>query len=251
MQFLGHEISNIHNSWSGFIKNQTENLRSIEEEISACEYTPDKDKILRFLEVDLQHIKVVILGQDPYPQKGVATGRAFEVGTLKSWGEKFKNVSLKNIIRAIYKSETGYVLKYSELTKDKLNQTFQILPPSKLFAHWEEQGVLLLNTSFTCEIGKPGSHAKYWQSFTQDLLTFIAEKNEKIKWFLWGDHAMKAVENVAIKKENIISSFHPMMCYDRENDFLYTTPNCFEKTKEIVDWIGIENEGMIEQKSLF
>jgi len=87
------------------------------------------------------------LGQDPYPQTGVATGRAFEVGTLKSWNQPFKNISLKNILRALYKAYSGQIIKFSQL-KEKFDNEFSVLPPGKLFEHWEKQGVLLLNTSF-------------------------------------------------------------------------------------------------------
>lgn len=253
MLFLGEKFLNIHESWNGFIYEQSAKLKLIEDQIQESKYTPEADKILRFLEVDLNSVKVIILGQDPYPQQGVATGRSFEVGTLKSWIDKFSNVSLKNIIRAIYKAEKSEIVKYSDLIKTKLNQNFNILPPTKLFSYWETQGVLLLNTSYTCEIGKPGSHAKIWFPFTQELLQFIAKENSNIIWFLWGDHAKKAVEKVDIKEHHKIESFHPMMCYDRENDFLYAVPNCFEKTWNLIDWTGYRNQKIeqAEQKGLF
>jgi len=251
MQFSGKDVGQIHYSWQDFIKNQEFRLQEIEDEIAKSNYTPLAEKVFRFLHVDLQQVKIVILGQDPYPQAGVATGRAFEVGTLKSWNEKFKNVSLKNIVRAIYKAETKEIVKYNDLVNNKLGQSFHVLSPSKLFSYWEEQGVLLLNTSFTCEIGKPGSHATIWHQFTENLLQFISKENEQIIWFLWGDHAMKAVANIPLEKENVISSFHPMMCYERENDFLYTSPNCFEKTWEIIDWTGYRDKKTTELKQQY
>jgi len=165
--------------------------------------------------------KIIILGQDPYPQPGVATGRAFEVGTLKSWNEPFKNTSLKNILRALYKAYTGEVLKYNELKK-KFDNEFPVLPPGKFFQNWEKQGVLLLNISFTCTPGQPGSQRKNWQEFTHVLLDFITENAKYATWFLWGNHAREATKNIPLKKS--IFTMHPMMCYDlphRENDFLF------------------------------
>jgi uracil-DNA glycosylase len=250
MHFLFNQTYEIHPSWDDFISNQSAELAEIEKKIEN-NYTPTSERILRFLNVDLAKIKVIILGQDPYPQKGVATGRAFEVGTLKSWGEKFNNVSLKNIVRAIYKAEKKNIVKYSQIINSELNNSFFIHSPQTLFQHWEEHGVLLLNTSFTCEIGKPGSHKKIWNQFSQELLKFINEKNGNILWFLWGDHAMKATEEISIKEENKIASFHPMMCYDRENDFLYTTPNCFEKTWDLIDWTGFRDKKVNMNQTLF
>ncbi|MFW6310335.1 MAG: hypothetical protein ACOC1D_04465, partial [Prolixibacteraceae bacterium] len=88
----------VHQTWEKFLSREIKELIcQTEKEITKQNFTPPADKVLRFLEVPLDQIKVIILGQDPYPQPGVATGRAFEVGTLKSWNEPFKNISLKNI----------------------------------------------------------------------------------------------------------------------------------------------------------
>ena len=230
---------NIHKNWQAFLSDSnTGIIKKIEEDISGDDYTPSSERILRFLEFPLSAAKIIIVGQDPYPQPGVATGRAFEVGDLKSWDEKFRNISLKNIIRAIYKAYTGKILKYNEI-KDKLNGEFSILPPGILFRHWESEGVLLLNTSFTCKHGIPGSHKKIWKEFTNLLLEYINCQNPDITWFLWGNHAREATRHLHIK--NSIYLMHPMMCYDmpgRERDFLYGNENCFERFAGEIDWTG-------------
>lgn len=229
----------IHNDWRPFLTKEIKsNLVKIESEILKGDYTPVKENVLRFLELPLNSVKVIILGQDPYPQPGVATGRAFEVGTLKSWNEPFKNISLKNILRAVYKAHSGEVIKYNEL-KTKFDNEFPVLPPNKLFKHWEKEGILLLNTSFTCEPGKPGSHKIIWEEFTEKLLNFINKSQNKIIWFLWGTHALEATKNLEIK--NKIVTQHPMMCYDkagRDTDFLYGKINCFKELKNEIDWTG-------------
>jgi len=74
----------INSSWNDFLDNEILNmLYNIEKRIGS-NYTPDTDKVMRFMRNDLSDMKVVILGQDPYPEKGRATGRAFEVGDLAS-----------------------------------------------------------------------------------------------------------------------------------------------------------------------
>lgn len=236
---------NIHNSWKSFLTSDILDLLiTIEKSISIPVTTPKENLVLRFLEMDIAKIPVVILGQDPYPQEGVATGRAFEVNGLNSWHDKFRNVSLKNILRAIYKAYHNKELKYSEIQtflnegdRFPMDGDFTILPPNQLFKFWSEQNnVLLLNTAFTCEIGKPNSHTKIWASFTQALLIYIAQANNNIIWFLWGNNAQQVVENINI--ENKIETAHPMMCHQRKNDILFGEVNPFKTTKNIVNWTG-------------
>lgn len=237
---------NIHNSWTKFLSNNRCNqLKKIEKEINnGDEYTPDTSLILRFLEMDLSKVPVLILGQDPYPQKGVATGRAFEVGGLNSWTQKFRNVSLKNIIRAIYKAQRKEEKKYSEIlseinegTRLNLSDDFNILSPNKLFEYWwDKENILLLNTAFTCEIGKPNSHTKIWSDFTHEILEFIATENPKIIWFLWGRNAEAVVSGIEIKNKSISS--HPMMCTKKDNDFLFGKINHFANKNMKINWTG-------------
>ena len=243
----------VHPDWKPFLSGKIVDLIiQIESDISTKEFTPSHEKVLRFLEVRLATVKVVIVGQDPYPQPGAATGRAFEVGTLKSWNEPFRNISLKNILRTLYKAHTGTPLKYNEIKK-KFDNEFPLLAPNKLFKHWEKQGVLLLNTSFTCEPGIPGSHKKVWGKFSAELLNYINVKNSSIIWFLWGNHALEATCNLNLN--NKIISQHPMMCYKKEGrdtDFLFGKVNCFEQLLNEIDWTGFNLSAKLSSaKTLF
>lgn len=242
---------NIHSDWLSFLTDENRSLvLQIEAEVERTGFTPPADKVLRFLSFPLTSAKIIILGQDPYPQSGAATGRAFEVGNLKSWNQPFKNVSLKNILRALYKAYAGKIIKFSQL-KEKLDNEFPVLPPGKLFAHWEKQGVLLLNTSFTCVPGKPGSHKKLWNEFTRKLLQFIRDQVAGATWFLWGNHAREAVKNIDLHQT--IETMHPMMCHDaseREYDFLYGKINCFEPFTDEIDWTGFEMKKGVQKSTL-
>lgn len=249
--FIDKLTHDIHLGWKPFIDEHLRELLKIEDEVvnNEINYTPDASKVLRFFNNDLEKTKIIILGQDPYPQAGVATGRAFEVGTLKSWHQKYKNISLKNIVRALYYAYFNEYLTYAEILRKIpdgptlfLEETFDILPPDKIFENWEKQGVLLLNTSFTCEIGKPGSHQGFWNNFSNELLNFIASKNKELIWFLWGNHAKEITNKILIKNKYV--SMHPMMCYEQNNrkdDFLFGEVNHFEETKQIINWLGDGN----------
>ena len=244
---------NIHSDWLSFLTVENRSLvYKIEAEVNKSSFTPAAEKVFRFLSVPLFSAGIIILGQDPYPQPGVATGRAFEVGNLKSWNQPFKNISLKNILRALYRAYTGEVIKFN-LLKEKLDNEFPVLPPGKLFSHWENQGVLLLNTSFTCETGKAGSHQKLWEEFTTRLLFFIQDNIREATWFLWGNHAREATKSLDLQKR--IETMHPMMCHespDRDFDFLYGKINCFEPFIGEIDWTGFgQKKGIKKSPVLF
>ncbi|MDI9496853.1 MAG: uracil-DNA glycosylase [Bacillota bacterium] len=229
-----------HSSWNKFLTDEiVMELDSIERKIGS-NINPAPDKVLRFMQCNLDDIKVVILGQDPYPEKGKATGRAFEVGDLVSWNQKFRQVSLKNIIRLIHKDYNGIteykdIKKFSQIQKEIEEGKFFILPPNEIFESWEKQGVLLLNTYLSVEAGISGSHISIWESFSRDLLKFISEENRNISWFLWGK--MAEDKKRYIKYGKFYTSRHPMMCSELyEDDFLRS--KCFKDTMTIINWKG-------------
>lgn len=236
MQIFLYKIQDhIHPDWSEFLSPSIlKELDAIGRKIKTDNFTPGADKVLHFLKLPLKSAKVIIIGQDPYPQENVATGRAFEVGTLESWDQPFRNVSLKNILRSVYYAYTGKILSF----KNIIAGNNSIDPPQTFFRNWEKQGVMLLNTAFTCNIGHAGSHSKHWQNFSDKLLTFINQNNPGLIWFLWGNHAIKATENMTIKNKFV--STHPMMCIkDRENDFLYGKINPFKETSHKIQWLNV------------
>lgn len=195
--------------------------------------TPEVDRIFRAA-VPVEKIRIVILGQDPYPQRGAATGLAFEVGGLSRWDMPFRQVSLKNIVRLLYSSYTGadpYRTSFSDIMSACRRGDFSILPPDRLFAYWAENGVLLLNTALTCKPGYPGSHAELWRPLMDDLIFYI-EQNARPIWFLWGKSAQKYGF-----VERKYCSRHPMLCSEKwEDDFLKNP--CFRETAEEIDWLG-------------
>lgn len=228
----------IHSSWENFLDEyMLRELAGIENKIGNC-FTPSEDKILRFMVNNLKELKIVILGQDPYPEKGIATGRAFEVGGLNSWNTKFKQVSLKNIIRLLYKTynnieDYDQIKSFSEIKNEITRGQFRILPLNELFESWERQGVLLLNSYLTCETGKPGSHRDIWAGFAGRLIGYMVEQRQDLIWFLWGKNAGSFAERII--KGSIYSCRHPMMCSpEYEDDFLKS--DCFKRTADIINW---------------
>ena len=130
--------------------------------------------------------KVVIFGQDPYFQKGVANGLAFSVRPNKPIPS-----SLKNIYKEI-KNDVG---------KSKNSDGCLV--------NWARQGVLLLNSSLTVEESKPGSHSNIgWENFIRETLK-VLQKKRNIVFILWGNHAKKYLKFIDSKHNLILISAHP------------------------------------------
>lgn len=235
-------LSLVHDSWKPFLTEKIITLLANIEILIGDDYTPNESQVLRFMGLDLNKVKVVILGQDPYKPKGVANGRAFQPNNLSSWStsSNFRQNSLKNIIRNIYASYNN-IEDYDDIPtflnivpKIDLGE-FNILPPHEWFDSIEEQGVLLLNTSLTCEIGISNSHKEIWREFSTELIQFIANSRLDLIWFLWGKEA-KAVGD-KIKTGTKFVSKHPMLCSSTyEDDFLKN--RCFRDTMSIINWLG-------------
>jgi uracil-DNA glycosylase len=218
IEFAGVKIK-VHESWNDFWNNATIScLGEIQGRIGA-NFTPEAAKVFLFLNFDLSRLKVVILGQDPYPQAGVATGRAFEVGNIKTWYDLKKNNSLQNILKSICHNslKLGDIPTIDEIRKNIRHRKFNILSPRELFINWENQGVLLLNTAFTCEIGKPNSHSNYWNCFSQRVVDYIAVKRPDAEWFLWGNRAKSFGARIPESQKH--ESTHPRLNTRTEDSF--------------------------------
>lgn len=231
---------NHHPSWDSFLTpDLLEELNKIEAAIGD-DFTPNREKVLRFMNLDLQSRKVVILGQDPYKPENVANGRSFQPDNLEQWTAPFRQVSLKNMIRLLYRTYNN-IENYSDIPAyktiaEKIKKgEFEIKPPKEWFDSLEEQGVLFLNTYLTCKINESNSHKAIWDGFSKKLLTFISENNPNLYWFLWGSEATS--NKPYIKKGILYESRHPMMCADKYEDDFLKCP-CFKETMSIIQWLG-------------
>lgn len=230
-----------HPSWGDFLTpERVKQIYNIELQLHD-DYNPtEKSLTLRFFELDLNAIKIVWLGQDVYPAKGVATGRAFEAGNISNWSEPFRQVSLKNIVRLIHKNyhdidDYSKIASYSKIKTEIQAGKFPILQFKDWFNSLEEQGVLFLNTSFTCSVGVPNSHKKLWENFSEELLNFISSTNKDLIWFLWGKEAIS--KQSFLKCGTFYTSRHPMICSSKyEDDFLKS--ECFKNTWSLINWLG-------------
>jgi uracil-DNA glycosylase len=167
----------------------------------------------------LDKVKVVILGQDPYPTPGHAHGLCFSVLP----GVQPIPKSLKNIYREL-EDDLGIVNRNGNLQA------------------WAEQGVLLLNSVLTVEAGKTNAHqGQGWELFTDKIIEILNAQTSPIVFVLWGAYAQKKGSIVNNKQHLIIRSAHPSPLsayrgfwgskpFSRINDFLQ------QHGKEPVNW---------------
>jgi uracil-DNA glycosylase len=153
---------------------------------------PPRGMRLRALELtQLDQVKVVILGQDPYHGPGQAHGLSFSVPE----GVKVPP-SLVNI--------------YQELASDLGTQR----PGHGNLEHWARQGVLLLNNTLTVEAGQAGSHARRgWEAITDAAVAAVAAQQEPSVFILWGSHAQSKAARIPeladASRHLVLKSVHP------------------------------------------
>ena len=149
--------------------------------------SPNQKDIFRAFEFcSFSSTKVVIFGQDPYFQNGVANGLAFSVNE----GKKIP-ASLKNI--------------YKEINND----IGEIKNKKGSLDDWTRQGVLLLNSSLTVEVGIPGSHSNIgWSNFICEVVKILSNKTDVV-FILWGNHAKKYLKFIDANNNLILTSSHP------------------------------------------
>ena len=225
-----------HPGWLPLLEAQRETLTGILSALEGEEKNPPDSLIFRFTHLDPDRVRAVILGQDPYPQPGAATGRSFEVAGLSSWLQPIRQSSLRNILRAICAAVTGELLPYREVQARIADGRFPILPPDRLWDALEEQGVLFLNAYLTCRPGEPLSHRALWLPFTRALIPWLDQRRgAKAAWFLWGADARRYAP--LIRQGRRYESRHPMMAGGGAEDFLRNP--CFRETADLIRWNGI------------
>jgi len=131
-------------------------------------YLPAGEHVLRAFKQPFHDVRVLIVGQDPYPTPGHAVGLSFSVAAD---------------VRPIPKSLINIYKEYTEDLGHPLPSTGDLTP-------WAEQGVLLLNRALTVQPGKSNSHqGKGWEDVTEQAIKALAARDEPMVAILWGRNA--------------------------------------------------------------
>lgn len=178
----------ISNAWSKGELNKWSN--DVEKIIKGVEITPKKDRIFKALEdCPVKDVKVLILGQDPYPTAGHANGMAF---STEDFVQPFPK-SLSNIFKELKRSIPEYDF-----------------PLTGNLTPWAEQGVLLLNTCLTTEVGEANAHKNIiWEKFTSTLIKELFKNNSGLVGMFWGKQAQDFISGIEEKDQLILKSSHP------------------------------------------
>lgn len=165
-------------------------------------------------------VRVVILGQDPYPTRGNAMGLAFSVP---------RGVAIPASLRNIYKA--------MELDLGIIPATHGDL------SAWATQGVLLLNTTLTVEEGQPNVHADIgWSDVTDAVINAIGATDQVPKVFLlWGAHAQKKAPLIDAARHPILTAPHPSPLSAHRGFFAckhFSQANAFLEARGVapIDW---------------
>ncbi|MBT7552612.1 MAG: uracil-DNA glycosylase [Gemmatimonadetes bacterium] len=151
---------------------------------------PAQDEIFRALQLtSFDHVKVVLLGQDPYHGAGQAHGLAFSVPDGVKTPPSLRNI-FKEICADIYEGADRAML--TDLSR------------------WANQGVLLLNATLTVAEGKAGSHQHLgWQTLTDQIVATLSAERQQLVFLLWGAHAQKKGILVDRDRHLVLETVHP------------------------------------------
>jgi len=171
---------------------------------------PLKDVFRAFEECPEKDLKVVIIGQDPYPHMNVADGIAFSCSRTGKPQPSLKFI-FQEIERTVFQEWPSH--QEPDLTR------------------WAKQGVLLLNTALTCQIDKVGSHYDIWHDFIMYVLDMINLTNSGVIFILLGAKAQE-LESVLGQNHYILKASHPASAV--YSGGTWDCNDVFNKTNEII-----------------
>jgi uracil-DNA glycosylase len=171
---------------------------------------PLKDVFRAFEECPYDKLEVVIVGQDPYPQFGVADGIAFSCSKTNQL-----QPSLRFILQEVDKTVYGN----------------HVISEDVDLKRWANQGVLMLNTALTVEVNKIGSHYDIWKPFTAYLLDWLNSYNPGLIYVYMGK---KAEEWSVCTNDNSYKFFVKHPASAAYNGSKWDSNDVFNKINEIL-----------------
>jgi uracil-DNA glycosylase len=176
---------------------------------------PADDVFNAFKFTPLADVKVLLLGQDPYPTPGVAHGLCFSV---------LPGVRLPASLRNIYR---------------ELEDDVRATPVGHGYlASWARQGILMLNAVLTVRANAPNSHAgKGWEKFTDAAIRAVNDRAGPAVFLLWGSYAQKKAKLIDAARHTVIKGVHPSPL-SAANGFFGSRP--FSRVNEALEGHGRE-----------
>lgn len=177
------------NDWMKVIN--TSILFKVLNQINPENICPKKEDVFKaFTLCSLKDCKVVLMGQDPYPQKGVATGILF--------GNSLDTEELSPSLQIIKEAAIDYTKPHN----------YPIEFDNSLES-WAKQGILMINSALTVEVNKIGSHTAMWRPFISNLLETLSNYQLGIVYVLFGQQAQTFKPYINPSGNYILKENHP------------------------------------------
>lgn len=138
-----------------------------------------------------KELKVVFLGQDPFPQKGIATGILF--GNEERTPEDKLSPSLEVIKECCINYEVPHGPIDFDITLES----------------WAKQGILMINSALTCKVNEVGSHVMLWRKFMINLIKNLSYRETGLLYVLFGGQAQTFEPYIDSRYNHIIKVEHP------------------------------------------
>lgn len=227
----------IHPSWHPILSPVAQQLETVLGQIAARRadgerIEPQPQDVLRVFRMPFNAVKVLIVGQDPYPTPGHAVGLSF---------------SMDPQIHPIARSLTN-------IFQERFDDVGVVPALSGDLAAWETQGVFLLNRVLTVTAGAAGSHQKLgWEEITETVVRALADREAPLVAILWGGQARKLAPLFTAPHTLVIESAHPSPLSARRGFFgskPFSRTNAFLTAhgQPPIDWV---TESSAEQTPLF
>ncbi|MBO7699347.1 uracil-DNA glycosylase [Candidatus Saccharibacteria bacterium] len=194
----------MHESWKPFLDSEFEKpyfkelSNFLHDAYAKKTIFPPKQKVFRAFSTDLNQVKVVILGQDPYHTPGAAHGLAFSVPDAQPIPP-----SLKNIYKEIED-------EYQNLLSKEDFSAMQKRHGSGNLSNWQKQGVLMLHNVLTVEAHHAGSHRGHgWETFTEEAIKYLNVQKQSLVFLLWGRDARNKAKLIDRSKHLVLEAPHP------------------------------------------
>ena len=153
---------------------------------------PAQNNVFKAFEVcPYDKLKIVLLGQDPYPQKEVATGILF--GNKEGTRDEDLSPSLQIVKEAAINFEIPHNCIIFDPTLES----------------WAKQGILMINSALTVEMNKVGSHVMLWRPFIASLLKKLSENETGIFYVLFGKQAQTFKPYINKQFNTVLEENHP------------------------------------------
>lgn len=179
-----------------------------------------------FNQCSFDNLKVVIIGQDPYINRGPPSSQ-YPKGIPQAMGMSFsvpKGVHIPPSLRNIYQ----------ELIDDPAIEFTN--PGHGDLTGWAKQGVLLLNYTLTVREGTSNSHASFgWHKFTDHIIEEINQRKTGLVFLLWGNFARKKAQLIDSTKHHILESSHPSPLGYKKGSPPFWHSRMFSKCNQVLD----------------